>query len=174
MKYIYFVKNKEGRYLNYKNGKNAYFVDNIVSATPSDKPQQLNEGLELEKVAFEDFKIIYSTTVSELIIIGELFHRKAKVYQDTIPVLPKLNKDTRNAVRNAISKMSMFHTQTNEIIENGQEDEMYSISADFEELIVNVSDALKGDIRKYNQVFRAMKINEKAILGIAKKYDDGN
>jgi hypothetical protein len=172
MKYIYFVKNKDGKYLNYKDGKNPYFVDSLISATPSDKPQQLNGELELEQITMDDFKQIYSMTVSELIIIGELFHRKAKIYQDTIPVLPKLNKDVRNSVRNAISKMSLFHTQADEIIDHGQEDEIYSVSGEFEELIINVSEAIKGDMKKYNQVFRAMKVNENAILGIAKKYDN--
>jgi hypothetical protein len=172
MKNIYFIKNKEGKYLNYKNPKDPFFVSSLISATPTDKFPKVQEGLEVELVSIDDFKQIYSMTVSELIIIGELFHRKANHYNNTIPVLPKFNKDTRNAVKNAISKLAFFHEQTNEIIEHGQEDEVYSISADFEELIFNVSDALKGDIKKYNKVFRAMKINEKAILGIAKKYDD--
>ena len=169
MKQIFFIKNKEGKYLNYKKVSEPYFVDSQISATPSDKMPKLDNGLEVEAMDIEDFKVLYSMTVSELIIIGELFHRKALVYQDTIPVLPKLNKDVRNAVRNAISKMSFFHTQTDEIIKHGQEDEIYSISAEFEELIMNVSEALKENIEEYNQVFKAMEKDKNSILGIVKK-----
>jgi len=172
MKNIYFIKNKEGKFLNYKDGKNPFLVSSIISATPSDKPQQVTEGFEVISMDVEEFKDIYSMTVSELVIIGELFFRKAKIYQDTIPVLPKLNKDVRNAVRNVISKMSFFHNQLNDIIENDKEEGVYALSGDFEELINHVSKAIDGDMRKYNQVFRAMEINENAILGIAKKYDD--
>jgi len=112
-----------------------------------------HEEFEVVSIDFDEFKDIYSMTVSELVIIGELFFRKAKIYQDTIPVLPKLNKDVRNAVRNAISKMSFFHNQLNDIIENDKEEGAYALSGDFEELINHVSKAIDGDMRKYNQVF---------------------
>lgn len=170
MKNIYFIKHTEkGKYLNYKDPKNPYLVDNLISATPSERKTTILPQFEYEEISLEDFKVVYSQTVAELIIIGELFHHKASIYQDTIPVLPKLNKDVRKAVKNALNKMSFFHMKTNEMINLGQEDEVYEVSADFEELIQHVSEAFKGNVSKFNNVFRAMKKDEKSILGISKK-----
>ncbi len=173
MSKLYFVKRKsDGTYLNYKDPKRPFFVTHMMSATPSDKNPQVEKGLEVEEIDMEDFKTLYSLTVSELIIIGELFYRKCLVYNDTIPVLPRLNKHVRQAVRNAISKMSFFHEQTNDFISQGDEDMLFEVSGQFEELIINVSEALKGSMEDYNEVFRAMKKEPKSILGIAKKVNN--
>jgi hypothetical protein len=171
---LYFIKRtSDGKYLDYRNVKEPNFVTHMMSATPSDKFPQVANGLEVEEIDMEDFKTLYSLTVSELIIIGELFYRKCLVYNDTIPVLPKLNKTVRQAVRNAISKMSFFHEQTNEFIAQGDEDMLFEVSGQFEELITNVSEALKGNMEEYNEVLKAMKKDPKSILGIAKKVNNG-
>lgn len=173
MKTIYFIKRKsDGTYLNYKDPLKPTFVTNMMSATPSDKYPQVEKALEVEEIDIETFKTIYSMTVSELIIIGELFYRKCLNYQDTIPVLGKLNKHVRQAVRNAISKMSFFHEQTNDFISQGDEDVLFEVSGQFEELIINVSEALKGNLEEYNEVLKAMKKDPKSILGIAKKVNN--
>ena len=170
---LYFIKRtSDGKYLDYRNVKEPNFVTHIMSATPSDKFPKVANGLEVQEIDIEEFKTLYSHTVSELIIIGELFYRKCLVYNDTIPVLPKLNKNVRQSVRNAISKMSFFHEQTNEFISQGDEDALFEVSGQFEALIVNVSEALKGNMEDYNEVLKAMRKDPKSILGIAKKVNN--
>ena len=53
--------------------------------------------------------------------------------------------------------MSFFHEQTNDFVSQGDEDMLFEVSGQFEELIINVSEALKGSMEDYNEVLKAMK-----------------
>lgn len=150
---INFLKNKEGRYLNFKDMQKTYYVDSFINATPIPNIKdaiKLAEHfkLEVKSVGIELFKTEYSKIVSKILIIGELLYRELVRYNDDMPVIPKLNKHTRNAVRNASEKLKEFHKLSDSIVKTGQDELFFDTSGDFEELINCVVEGLdNGSIK---------------------------
>jgi hypothetical protein len=153
MELINFLKNKEGKYINFKDMQKPYYVDSFVNATPIPNIKdaiKLAEHFKLEvsSIDLELFKKEYSKIVSKILIIGELLYRELNRYNDDIPVIPKLNKHTRNAVRNASDKLKEFHKLSDSIVKTGQDELFFDASGDFEELINCMVEALdKGTIK---------------------------
>jgi hypothetical protein len=150
---INFLKNKEGRYLNFKDMQKTYYVDSFINATPIPNIKdaiKLAEHfkLEVKSVSIELFKTEYSKIVSKILIIGELLYRELVRYNDDMPVIPNLNKHTRNAVRNASDKLKEFHKLSDSIVKTGQDELFFDTSGDFEELINCVVEGLdNGSIK---------------------------
>lgn len=147
MENINFLKNNEGRYLNFKDIQKTYYVDSFINATPIPNIKdaiKLAEHfkLEVKSIGIELFKSEYSKIVSKILIIGELLYTELNRYNDDMPVIPKLNKHVRNAVRNASDKLKEFHKLSNDIVKTGQDELFFDASGDFEELINCVVDGL--------------------------------
>lgn len=148
METINFLKNEEGKYLNFKNVSEPYFTSSFINATPI---PNINEATKLSSyfkcdvysIDVESFKNEYISIVSKIVILGELLHRELSIYNDNIPVLPKLNKHVRQSVQGTISKLKQFHKLSDDIINNGQDELFLEASADFDELITNISRSLK-------------------------------
>lgn len=150
---INFLKNTDGKYLNFKDINKTYFTDSFINATPVPNIKdaiKLSEHfkLDVKSVDLNVFKTEYSKIVSKLLIIGELLYRELNRYNDDIPVIPGLNKHTRNAVKNASDKLKEFHKLSDNIIKTGKDDLFFEASGDFEELINVISEGLDKESMK--------------------------
>ncbi|QMP89820.1 L-ribulose-5-phosphate 3-epimerase [Flavobacterium phage vB_FspP_elemoA_8-9A] len=150
---INFLKNKEGRYLNFKDMQKTYYVDSFINATPIPNIKdaiKLAEHfkLEVKSVDVEVFKTEYSKIVSKILVVGELLYRELNRYNDDLPVIPGLNKHVRNAVRNASDKLKAFHKLSDSIVATGKDELFFEASGDFEELMNCIADGLEKDTMK--------------------------
>jgi hypothetical protein len=150
---INFLKNKEGRYLNFKDMQKTYYVDSFINATPIPNIKdaiKLAEHfkLEVKSVDVEVFKMEYSKIVSKILVVGELLYRELNRYNDDLPVIPGLNKYVRNAVRNASDKLKAFHKLSDSIVATGKDELFFEASGDFEELMNCIVDGLEKDTMK--------------------------
>jgi hypothetical protein len=144
---INFLKNKEGKYLNFKDVKEPYYTVSFINATPIPNMKdaiKLSDHFKCDiySVELETFKKEYSTIVSKIVLIGELLHRELKVYNDSIPVLPKLNKHVRTSVQGTISKLKQFHTLSDSIINSGNDELFLDTSANVDLLMTKLSKTL--------------------------------
>jgi hypothetical protein len=151
-KSINFLKDKKGKFLNFKDINKTYFVDSFINATPIPNIKdaiKLSEhfNMTIKSVDVDVFSKEYSKVVSKIVIIGDILYSELKRYNDDIPVIPGVNKHTRNAVKNATNKLKEFHQMSTNIINDGKDDDFFDASGDFEELINLITDALdKGDV----------------------------
>lgn len=156
---INFLKNEEGKYLNFKDVKEPYYTASFINATPIPDMKdaiKLSDYFKAEiySVELDTFKKEYSTIVSKIVLIGELLHRELKVYNDNIPILPKVNKHVRTSVQGTISKLKQFHTLSDSIISSGNDELFLDTSASVDVLMTKLSNAL----------------NEKTIDQVIKKF----
>ncbi|QMP86240.1 L-ribulose-5-phosphate 3-epimerase [Flavobacterium phage vB_FspP_elemoA_11-9C] len=150
---INFLKNKEGRYLNFKDMQKTYYVDSFINATPIPNIKDVIKlaehfKLEVKSVDVEVFKTEYSKIVSKILVVGELLYRELNRYNDDLPVIPGLNKHVRNAVRNASDKLKAFHKLSDSIVATGKDELFFEASGDFEELMNCIVDGLEKDTMK--------------------------
>ena len=160
---INFLKNEEGKYLNFKDMNSIYYTDSFIQATPIPNIKDAIKlashfNLEIKSVDLETFKKEYSLIVSRILIVGDLFLNELKSWNNDIPIL-KINKHTRNAVQNALGKLKDFHKLSNDVAKNGTEELFYEASADFEELVRELSFALNNDSMK--AVIKKIKVKSK-------------
>lgn len=160
---INFLKNQEGKYLNFKDMNSIYYTDSFIQATPIPNIKDAIKlashfNLEIKSVDLETFKKEYSLIVSRILIVGDLFLNELKSWNNDIPIL-KINKHTRNAVQNALGKLKDFHKLSNDVAKNGTEELFYEASADFEELVRELSFALNNDTMK--AVIKKIKVKSK-------------
>lgn len=160
---INFLKNEEGKYLNFKDINSTYFTDSFIQATPIPNIKDAIKlashfNLEIKSVDLETFKKEYSLIVSRILIVGDLFLNELKSWNNDIPIL-KINKHTRNAVQNTLGKLKDFHKLSNDVAKNGTEELFYEASADFEELVRELSFALNNDTMK--AVIKKIKVKSK-------------
>lgn len=149
---VNFLKNKEGRYLNFKDMNSIYYIDSFIQATPIPSMKDAIKlashfNLEIKSVDLETFKREYSLIVSRILIVGDVFLNELKRYNNDIPVL-KINKHVRNSVQNTLGKLKDFHRISNDVAENGTDELFFDASADFEELIRELSFSLNNDTMK--------------------------
>lgn len=149
---INFLKNKEGKYLNFKDINSIYYTDSFVQATPIPNMKDAIKlashfNLEIKSVDLELFKKEYSLVVSRILIIGDMFLNELKRWNNEIPIL-KVNKHTRNAVQNALGKLKDFHKLSDDVAKNGTDELFFEASGDFEEMIRELSFALDNNTMK--------------------------
>jgi len=149
---INFLKNQEGKYLNFKDMQKTYYVDSFINATPIPSMKDAIKlssyfNTEIKSVDLSTFKEEYSKIVSRILIVGDLFLNELKRYDNDIPAL-KINKHVRNSVQNTLGKLRDFHKISNDVAKNGTEELFFEASGDFEELIRELSFALNNDTMK--------------------------
>lgn len=149
---INFLKNEEGKYLNFKDMQKTYYVDSFINATPIPNMKDAIKlasyfNTEIKSVDLELFKKEYSLVVSRILIVGDMFLNELKRWNNEIPIL-KVNKHTRNAVQNALGKLKDFHKLSNDVAKNGTEELFFEASGDFEEMIRELSFALDNNTMK--------------------------
>ena len=149
---INFLKNKEGKYLNFKDINQTYYTESFINATPIPNIKDAIKlathfNAEVKSIDLSAFKEEYSKIVSRILIVGDLFLNELKTYNNDIPAL-KINKHVRNSVQNTLGKLKDFHKISNDVAKNGTEELFFEASADFEELIRELSFALNNDSMK--------------------------
>lgn len=149
-KSINFLKNEQGKFLNFKDMNNTYVVESFINATPIPNIKdaiKLSEyfKMSVKSVDIDIFSKEYSKIVSKIVIMGDILYSQLKRYNDDIPVIPGVNKHTRNAIRNATDKLKEFHNMSTNIINEGKDDEFFQASGSYEELINLITDAIDNN-----------------------------
>ena len=175
---IYFVINKQNRFLTVENDKiitvtkmsYARFVKTKKEADI--KLSQFQEILSEKLTVFEstefDFMEELAMITTQTIITGQYFIQLMENINWNLPTISQINKNLKNSLNSAVRNLYSVNKGFEEF-EKAKEDATFEVSAHFQETIMLISQIELYNFSEINALLKAYLEDKNSMLGIAKK-----
>lgn len=175
---LYFVVNKRGKFITVENGKieeSSKMCYSRFVRTQQEldlKIQQLehilNEELDVFVGTEFDFMEELAMITTQTIITGQYFIQLMENIKWNLPTISQINKNLKNSLNNAVKSLYPVNKGFEDFA-NTKEEATYEVSAHFQETIMLLSEIELYKFSEINALLKAYKINDKSMLGTAKK-----
>lgn len=171
---LYFLKNKENKFLN---GKDKSFYSNIINATYEKKEQTVIDIIkylpsysdcEVHEITEHDFMEAMANETTKCVVVGAYLSNILTKLDDKLPTISQLNKNLHNKLKNTIDSLIPFTSMYNDFIKH-KEDQTDEVSGHIAEYLYQVSKPeiyLSGEL---TGIIEAYLIDRDSVVGISKK-----
>jgi hypothetical protein len=177
MQKLYFIKNKEGKYVSQDQKKELVKTENILNAKAfSDflKADFLcatleDKTFEVVQLEEEDFMNLIAVFTAQAIISCDVNRQFFEQVNYNLPTISKANKELKKRLDAASSQLKSINPFFNQI-EEIAEDALYDNLSNYESVIRRLSIIGMASFAEIDAILEVYEKSPKAILGIVKKY----